>query len=119
MSSVVTSQPMRENRWLRTVLRGSSFAVPSLALVIIAAVVLAARGASGTLVLFAAVPALAIVQRAGPRRFHVVGAATFTVCAGLAVVRWRADPLATAAAVVTVMTVCGAGCLNCRSRLAD
>jgi serine phosphatase RsbU (regulator of sigma subunit) len=69
--------------------------------------------------MFVVVPALAIFQRAGPRLFHLIGAATFSICVGLAVVQWREDVLASAVGVVAVMLVCGVGCLNHLRRLAD
>lgn len=68
---------------------------------------------------FAVVPALAILQNAGQRRFHLISGATFSTCVVLAVIQWRGDALMSAAGVVTVMVVCGSGCLNYLRRLAD
>ena len=89
------------------------------ALVAIAAADLALGGGSGVSGMFAVVPALAILQDADQRRFHLIGIATFSTCVMLAVVQWRGDALASAASVALVMVVCGAGCLNHLRRLAD
>jgi hypothetical protein len=99
--------------------KASIWMVPLPALVTITAVDLALRGRSGVSGLFAVVPALAIFQGVDRRRFHLIGGATFLTCVMLAVIQWRGDALASAGGVVTVMVVCGAGCLDHQRRLAD
>jgi Stage II sporulation protein E (SpoIIE) len=106
-------------RWSRFAAKALVWMVPLSALATITAVDLVVRGGSGVSGMFAVVPALAILQDADQRRFHVIGAATFSVCVVLAVVQWRGDVLGSAAGVVAVMVVCGAGCLNHLRRLAD
>jgi Stage II sporulation protein E (SpoIIE) len=97
----------------------SVWMVPLSALVAITVVDLALRGSPAVSGMFAVVPALAILQHADRRRFHLIGVATFSTCVVLAVVQWRGDALASAAGVALVMVVCGAGCLNHLRRLAD
>ncbi|GAB2826295.1 PP2C family protein-serine/threonine phosphatase [Actinoallomurus bryophytorum] len=89
------------------------------ALAIITAADLALRGGSGVCVMYAVVPALALLQGADQRRFHLTGVAAFSVCFLLAVIRGREDALASAAGVAAVMVVCGIGCLGRLRRLAD
>jgi hypothetical protein len=97
----------------------SVWMIPLAALAAITVADLALQGGSGVSGLFAVVPALAILQGADSRRFHLIGVATFSTCVLLAVVQWRGDVLASAGGVALVMIVCGAGCLNHLRRLAD
>ncbi len=69
--------------------------------------------------MFAVVPALAVVQNADRRRFHLIGGVTVATCVALAAFQWRGDVLASAAGVTVVMVVCGTGCLTHLRRLAE
>jgi stage II sporulation SpoE-like protein len=107
-----------DSHWSRFAAELPAWLIPLSALAAITGADLALRGRSGVSGMFAVVPALAILHDVDQRRFHVIGAVTFSVCVTLAVYHWRGDLLAATAGVVGVMVVCGAGCLNHLRRLA-
>lgn len=99
--------------------KASIWVVSLLTLTTITVADLVFEGKSGISGMFAVVPALAVVQNADRRRFHLIGGVTVATCVALAAFQWRGDVLASAAGVTVVMVVCGTGCLTHLRRLAE